>query len=306
MSTARVPLKDAMLPRGGLRWRSFGAGAFVQIVLLVVLVMIPLLFPDSVSQFHRYLITEMAPPALVRVRKPRTRSRPRPLLASKTKLTRFPISHPNIPSPVPSMPRPKHASGILTPEAPKIPVRPQIPIELSPSAIPHLQRPREPVRMGGFDETSGSTAAKASSKSYVTQVGDFNAHAGSGGSGRRGRGAVQVGLFAAEETGGSARQPTKIAAASLLATPVEILFKPTPKYTQIAVAKKIEGEVVLQVSFSAVGEVKVLRVIRGLGYGLNETAEDAARQIKFRPAKNGDGEPIDSIATVHIVFELAF
>jgi TonB family protein len=86
---------------------------------------------------------------------------------------------------------------------------------------------------------------------------------------------------------------------------VEILFKPRPAYTGEARRLRIEGDVVLEVAFTAAGEVRVLRLIRGLGHGLDEAARDAARQIRFRPATR-DGAPVDATAAVHIVFELAY
>ena len=54
--------------------------------------------------------------------------------------------------------------------------------------------------------------------------------------------------------------------------PVEILFKPTPAYTDEARALKLEGDVILEVEFSASQGILVLRVVRGLGHGLNEAA----------------------------------
>ena len=39
-------------------------------------------------------------------------------------------------------------------------------------------------------------------------------------------------------------------------------------------------------------------------HGLDETAQQAAQQIRFRPARR-DGQPYDSAALVHITFELA-
>ena len=87
--------------------------------------------------------------------------------------------------------------------------------------------------------------------------------------------------------------------------PVEILFKPRPAYTDEALRLKIEGEVLLEVLFEASGEVQVLHLLRGLGHGLDENANAAARQIRFRPAQ-GRGGPVDSSAVVHIVFQLAY
>lgn len=86
--------------------------------------------------------------------------------------------------------------------------------------------------------------------------------------------------------------------------PVEILTKPTPAYTDEARAQKIEGDVVLEVEFTAAGEVHVLRVVRGLGHGLDESARRAALGMRFKPAKSG-GRPVDFRTTVHIVFRLA-
>jgi TonB family protein len=66
----------------------------------------------------------------------------------------------------------------------------------------------------------------------------------------------------------------------------------------------LEGEVLLDVVFTASGQVRVLRVVRGLGHGLDESALRAAQQIRYRPALR-DGRPTDSNAVVHIVFALA-
>ena len=60
----------------------------------------------------------------------------------------------------------------------------------------------------------------------------------------------------------------------------------------------------LEVDFAATNEVRVVRVVRGLGYGLDEMAAQAAQQIRFKPAMGG-GKPVDVRAMVTIVFRLA-
>jgi TonB family protein len=87
-------------------------------------------------------------------------------------------------------------------------------------------------------------------------------------------------------------------------TPAEIISKPVPSYTDEARAKRIEGEVLLEVVFEASGRLRVLRVVRGLGHGLDDSAVHAAEQIRFKPALK-DGQPSDSTAVVHIIFQLA-
>ncbi len=62
----------------------------------------------------------------------------------------------------------------------------------------------------------------------------------------------------------------------------------------------------LEVVFPASGgEVRVIRVIRRRGHGLDEAAVRAAQQIRFKPARR-DGQPVDFPATVHIVFQMAY
>jgi len=88
-------------------------------------------------------------------------------------------------------------------------------------------------------------------------------------------------------------------------TPVEILNKPRPRYSDEARRLQIEGEVLIEMLFGASGRTRVLRVIRGLGHGLDENAIAAAGDIRFRPALRG-GAPVDYAAVVHIVFQLAY
>ena len=66
----------------------------------------------------------------------------------------------------------------------------------------------------------------------------------------------------------------------------------------------MQGEVLLSVVFKASGEINVVRVISGLGHGLDESAVRAAQQIRFKPAERA-GQPVDLPATLHIVFQLA-
>jgi TonB family protein len=67
---------------------------------------------------------------------------------------------------------------------------------------------------------------------------------------------------------------------------------------------RLEGEVSLEVVFSASGTVQVLRIVQGLGHGLDQSAQQAAAQIRFRPGTR-DGVAVDTRATIHIIFELS-
>jgi len=63
--------------------------------------------------------------------------------------------------------------------------------------------------------------------------------------------------------------------------------------------------VLVEAQFGATGEIHVQRVVKGLGHGLDEAAVAAANKIRFKPAMQ-NGQPVDSAAVVHVVFELAY
>jgi TonB family protein len=136
--------------------------------------------------------------------------------------------------------------------------------------------PAGTVAAGGFD--SGKAADKGIQPPQTVKMSDFDARA------------------EAAKAIEAPRQPVQ--------TPIEILSKPTPTYTDEARALKIEGEVLLEVEFTATGAIRVLRVVRGLGHGLDEAARHAVQGVRFKPAQR-NGEPIDVRTTVNIVFRLA-
>ncbi len=83
-----------------------------------------------------------------------------------------------------------------------------------------------------------------------------------------------------------------------------ITYKPRPEWTEEARRNRIQGVVVLSATFGADGVVRNIRVIRGLGYGLDEKAIEAAKQIKFIPARGPDGRPASVRATINVEFNL--
>ncbi len=87
-------------------------------------------------------------------------------------------------------------------------------------------------------------------------------------------------------------------------TPIVVLAKPQPQYTAEAREAHVEGDVTLEVRFTADGQVEVLRVVNGLGHGLDEQARLAATRIRFKPSTR-DGKPVDQVSVIHITFQLA-
>jgi TonB family protein len=87
-------------------------------------------------------------------------------------------------------------------------------------------------------------------------------------------------------------------------TTLELISKPSVQYTAEAKQLKVQGDVVLRVTFLANGQVSVQGVLRGLGHGLDEEARRVAQQIRFRPATR-DGRPVDLTTNITITFQLA-
>jgi periplasmic protein TonB len=78
---------------------------------------------------------------------------------------------------------------------------------------------------------------------------------------------------------------------------------PDPTYTEQARQAKIEGTCVLGLIVDADGHPRDLRVIRGLGYGLDEKALEAVKQWRFQPARK-DGQPVNVQVSVEVAFRL--
>jgi TonB family protein len=87
-------------------------------------------------------------------------------------------------------------------------------------------------------------------------------------------------------------------------TNLEVLSKPPVQYTAEARQLRVQGDVVLRVTFTANGQVIVQGLVHGLGHGLDEEARRVAQQIRFRPATR-NGQAVDLTTNITITFQLA-
>ncbi|MFZ0392471.1 MAG: energy transducer TonB [Terracidiphilus sp.] len=87
-------------------------------------------------------------------------------------------------------------------------------------------------------------------------------------------------------------------------TQLEVLSKPPVQYTAEAREMRVQGDVVLRVTFTASGQVIIQGVVHGLGHGLDEEARKVAEQIRFRPATR-NGQAVDLTTNITITFQLA-
>jgi TonB family protein len=203
------------------------------------------------------------------------------------------------------------------------------------SATPTIAAAPQNVQTGGFGDPNGVPAADNHGRPItISQRGSFDMPGGpgygngtGGAKGLRGvvasagfgngvaigdnsgkvsasRGTVREGGFGDADVIAKAAPRATIPAPAAKTIPAEITYKPRPVYTDEGRRLKVEGEVLLEAVFTTDGQVRVLRVVRGLGHGLDESAIAAAQKIQFKPALQ-NGQPVDFQAVLHIVFELA-
>jgi TonB family protein len=85
--------------------------------------------------------------------------------------------------------------------------------------------------------------------------------------------------------------------------PPSLLREVKPDYTEQARQKGVEGDVVMEIVVRRDGSVGDVRVLEGLGYGLDERAVQAVRQWRFSPAHR-KGAAVDVMVEVAMEFKI--
>jgi protein TonB len=81
-------------------------------------------------------------------------------------------------------------------------------------------------------------------------------------------------------------------------------YCPYPTYTDDARHGKVQGSVTLQVLVGADGRAEDVRIVKGIGFGLDERAVETVRGWKFTPARDGAKHVVAAWVTVEAVFRL--
>src|SRR5271165_6238910 len=345
MATYQRGFKLGILPERKIDKRALVASYTFMVMALLILINVGLLFPDRIS-LKQYRVTELIPlpslrpePEPIKVVKPEIKPKllpPAPVFEQPKLVVPREVRR--------TAPEPVEAPKVVvvnTFAAPQIKMtaggaRPQLlhTGDFSGSSVaPTVNAAVEKVQTGGFGDPNGlKGTGKQGAKLYAAQAGGFDMPAGPGqGNGSGGAKGIKGTIASADfgngiatggngngrangqgiSTGGFGQEqvvhqgPKVIADPGAATTPVEITFKPNPAYTDEARNLKLEGEVLLEMSFTANGTLHVNRVVKGLGHGLDEAAMAAANKIRFKPALHG-GQPVDSTAVVHVVFQLAY
>jgi TonB family protein len=346
MPTAYGGFQLGLLPERKLNKRAIATAYGIVLLLLLIVINVGLLLPEKLqlAQYHVTELIPMPSlrpePAPIKVKptiKPKLLPAVKLPVFEQPKLVMPKEVRREAPKPVEA---PKVVVNNFAPPQLKLAVggaRPQL-VHTGDfggsSQTPTVNAPVEKVQTGGFGDPNGLPGTgKQGAKLYAASMGSFDMPTGPGqgngsggakgikgtvasadfgsgiatgskGDGRSNGKGVATGGFGSEQV---VHQGPKIAQADAgpATTPVEITFKPNPVYTDEARSLKLEGEILLEVSFSANGTLHVNRVVRGLGHGLDEAAVAAANKIRFKPALRM-GQPVDSTAVVHVMFQMAY
>jgi TonB family protein len=310
------------------RWKSFLIAWGLQAQLLLAVLVLNAMFPKQMQQAKKYMVTNLVAP-LAPVTREAQPVNPRivvkPVLprvietstAAKLVVPRQ-VREIRVPELDVNIPEIKLMSK--TPELPRLPNLPVAKVVATntfatPSNLmPTTSKLAARVQTGGFADRDGiPSTGDGKSNVNIAARGNPSLPMGSGfgngfggAKGVAGLGTVGNGVQSSGfDKQYSALTPKQtVIAVNEPGSPVEIIEKPKPSYTEEGRKRKVEGEVRLEVQFTADGYVRVLRVLQGLGFGLDEQALHCAEHIRFKPAMHG-GQPIDSTAVIHIVFELA-
>jgi TonB family protein len=325
-----------LLPKPRSRWKSFVTGWGVQALSFAGLLFVGARFHENLTPPEDYRVTNLVSheplilheqvlviaPVLAQSKQPLDRKpvqESKPLVDSKPAVAAFVVTPqmraiPEHKPVEPDRPAPELKLASKMPLILAAPTSKIVAVGTFSAGSPVIAAPSKPsaaVQTGGFGDPNGVPSSDHRGVGNIRETGSFDLASGSGhgnGSGGANHGVVMSSGFGngAIDTLDTAdihpktasHQPSNGANAS-----VEITFKPKPDYTDEARKQKINGQVRLEVLFKSDGQVHVIRVLQGLGYGLDEQAVKAAELIKFKPALH-EGQPIDSMAQVRIIFEL--
>ena len=322
-----VSARFELLPNAQPRWNQVGLSAALQLVIVGLALLSPIIFPQAMKLALKFDVIELMQPVTEIPVAPRL-PKPKPKPKVEPKAPELKLEVPEPPPLVPQLsPKQPHVFLNLKPLVPKEHVTDEKPPELKQNLKqPEIvlssngpQAPKEEVKPNpGAGNPAPDTVNAAWSKVQTGGFGDPNGIAGPGNPNRHGNisPAGSLGLPGGpgygNGTGGtqglrgtvaSDSSGRGVGSAESASADVTILYKPNPSYSAEGREHKIQGDVVLEVIFLASGQIKVIRVVSGLGFGMDDEAIHAAQRIRFTPATH-DGKPVDVSARIRIEFRL--
>lgn len=170
---------------------------------------------------------------------------------------------------------------MVPPQAPPL-IQPRLAIEPTIDVDPALKMAKTDLLTLGMPDSPlvGRSAGNGHGGGIGPGTGDGM---GPGGGGNTGGGSVR-------RVGGGVSAPV-------------VLFAPTPEFSEEARRAKISGNVLVYLQVDEQGRPIHVRVLRGIGFGLEERAIEAVQQYKFKPAYE-NGHPVRVEMNVEVNFTI--
>jgi periplasmic protein TonB len=144
-------------------------------------------------------------------------------------------------------------------------------LKMADSTLPNLGAPNSPNKGLSLGSGSGTGIGAGDGSGF-----------GPGTGGNTGGGAFHV--------GGGVSKP-------------DVLYAPEAEFSEEARKAKFSGNVEVYLFVDADGKPSHIRVVRGVGMGLDEKAIEAVRQYKFKPAMK-DGKPVQVDLYIDVNFQI--
>jgi periplasmic protein TonB len=175
---------------------------------------------------------------------------------------------------------------------------PRSAIQLASPRLPdHLDHPL-PVEVTIWDPHAPPNVAPVSNLGLPWMTNDTD----SAGPGNRGIGSAGTGGMGDRDGSGGGEGEDGVYSPGTTAPVCSVC--PLPLYTDEARHVKVQGTVTLRVLVGADGKASQIRVVRGIGYGLDERAIETVRGWKFRPARDAAHRAIAAWVTIEAIFRL--
>jgi periplasmic protein TonB len=87
--------------------------------------------------------------------------------------------------------------------------------------------------------------------------------------------------------------------------PPEKILAPQPQYSEVARKARVQGVVIVQAIIDKEGNVTNVKILKGLPFGLDQSAADAIKKWKFKPATL-NGKPVAVYYNLTVNFTLQY
>jgi periplasmic protein TonB len=179
---------------------------------------------------------------------------------------------------------------VVQPKPEPVPPPPPAPAPTPPVVAPVVTAPADADdRAGVVTETAANTPSNGPGLGGGTGTGRGTGSGPGSGAG--------IGEGTIAGTGGGPYRPGSGV------SPPGLLREVKPIYTEEGRRRGVEGDVVMEVVVRSDGSVGAVRILQGLGAGLDQRATEAVRQWKFSPARR-QGSPVDVLVEVAVEFRL--